>query len=110
QGFGSPVWQNAAGTSLGNPQFIVDQQAGTATLVFPKATFGTVGTGWAFTVSLYGQDGFGVDNARTFTATPQPDNFGECPVGGPSPICQVPVGQLPEVMDTITPAGVSQAS
>jgi glucoamylase len=110
QGFGNPTWNNASGTSLGTPQFVVDDSGGTATLVFPKATFGTVGSGWAFTVALFGQDGFGTDNARAFTSNPGDFSFGECPVGGSSPICSVPVGQLPEVMDTITPAGAHQST
>jgi glucoamylase len=110
QGFSNPTWLNASGTSLGTPQFVVDDTGNTATLVFPKATFGTVGSGWTFTVALFGQDGFGNDNARAFTTNPGAFSFGECAVGGSSPICSVPVGQLPEVMDTIPPAGVDQSA
>ena len=107
-GFGSPTWVNAAGTSLGTPQFIVDQPSGTATLVLPTSAFGTVGSGWAFTVGLTGQDGYNADQARSFTATPGPDTFGVCAAGGTSPICSASPSSVPEVIDTITPTGVSQ--
>ena len=39
---------------------------------------GTPTSGWAFTVTLTGQDGFSPDQARAFAATPQPYNFGVC--------------------------------
>jgi glucoamylase len=109
QGFAPVVWQDASGNALGQAQLVVDQPSGTATLIFPRATFGTVGSGWVFTVALTGQNGFSTDQARPFTATPGPDTFGVCPTANyPSPICGVSPSAVPEVMDTITPPGVAQ--
>ena len=109
QGFASPVWDDKNNNSLGSAQFVVDQPSRTATLVMPASSFGTVGSGWAFTVALTGQDGFSADQARAFTATPGPFTFGVCAPGGTSPICQVPPGQVAKVIDTITPTGVTQS-
>ncbi|HLI61531.1 MAG TPA: glucodextranase DOMON-like domain-containing protein [Solirubrobacteraceae bacterium] len=110
QGFAAPVWQSAAGGSLGTPQLIVDGTAGTATLVVPRATFGSVGSGWTFTLALTGQDGFSPDQARAFTATPGSYTFGVCASGDNAPICSVDPSSVPKVMDTITPSGVSQST
>jgi glucoamylase len=108
QGFAAPVWQDASGDSLGNPQFLVDNPAKRATLVLPKAAFGTVTPGWTFTVTLTGQDGFSGDQARSFAPTPQPFQFGVCGPGISSPICAVDPNTVPKVMDTITPPSASQ--
>jgi glucoamylase len=111
QGFAPVSWVNAAGASLGSVQLVADQGSGTATLIFPRAAFGSVGPGWSFTVALTGQDGFSPDQARAFTPTPGSYTFGVCATASsPSPICSQPPSSVPEVMDTITPAGVSQAS
>jgi len=110
QGFAPVVWDDASGASLGSGQFIVDQPSKTATLVLPRSAFGDVGSGWVFTVALTGQDGFSSDQARAFTATPQAFSFGVCAPGGTSPICAVDPNTVPKVMDTIPPAGVSQAA
>ena len=109
QGFKPTVWVDASGTSLGSPQAVFDQASGTATLVLPKAAFGTVGSGWTFTVALTGQDGFSGDQARSFAPTPQPFLFGVCAPGGTSPICAVDPNTVPKVIDTIPPSGTSQA-
>ena len=45
--------------------------SGTATIDPAALGFGTVGSGWMFTVALTGQDGFSADQARTFAPTPQ---------------------------------------
>ncbi len=108
QGFAAPVWVNAAGDSLGSLQMVVDQTSGTVTLILPKSAFGTVASGWTFTVALTGQDGFSGDQARGFAATPQPFLFGVCATGNGSPICGVDPGTVPKVIDTITPPGVDQ--
>jgi glucoamylase len=79
-------------------------------MIVPKSAFGTVASGWVFTVVLTGQDGFSPDQARSFASTPQAFQFGVCAPGGTSPICAVSPGSVPKVMDTITPAGVSQSS
>ena len=58
QGFAPVVWNDASGapmTSSVAPQFVVDDPSGTATLILPESTFGTVGPGWVFTVALTGQ-------------------------------------------------------
>ena len=110
QGFASPVWLDAAGNSVGAAQFVVDSTDGLATLVVPRSAFGSVGSGWVFTVTLTGQDGFSADQARAFTATPGAFTFGVCAPGGTSPICSVDPSTVPKVMDTITPTGVSQAT
>jgi glucoamylase len=110
QGFAAPVWNDAAGNPVGSAQFIPDQTTMTATLILPVAQFGTVGTGWVFTVALTGQDGFSPDQARGFAATPQPFVFGVCAPGVTSPICSVDPATVPKVIDTIPPSGVSQAT
>jgi glucoamylase len=110
QGFASPVWVNASGASLGSLQMVADQASKTVTLILPKSAFGTVGSGWTFTIALTGQDGFSSDQARGFAPTPQPFAFGVCAPGGTSPICSVGPGTVPKVIDTVTPAGVSQGT
>ena len=108
QGFAAPIWVDPSNTSLGSAQFIVDQPSDTATLVMPSSAFGTISSGWVFTVALTGQDGFSSDQARAFTATPGAYSFGVCASGATSPICAVDPGTVPKVMDTIPPAGVAQ--
>jgi glucoamylase len=110
QGFAPVSWVDPSSTSLGTAKLVVDQASRTATLVLPKSAFGTVGSGWVFTVALTGQDGFSSDQARGFAATPQPFAFGVCAPGGTSPICSVDPGSVPKVMDTIPPAGVAQTA
>ena len=103
------MWVDALGGSVGNPQFVADDPSGTATLILPQATFGTVGSGWTFTVALTGQDGTHFPPTRDFTATPDQFTFGACAPGGTSPICSLNPSTVPKVMDTVTPTGVSQA-
>jgi glucoamylase len=110
QGFASPTWENADGGSLGTPQFVVDSGTGTATLELPRSVFGNVGTGWTFTLALTGQDGFSSDQARAFTQPAGAYTFGVCPADGTEPICSVDPSTVPQVMDTITPSGVSQST
>ena len=107
QGFASPIWVDASGNSLGTPQMIEDQPAGTVTLVMPTSAFGTVDAGWVFTVALTGQ-GAGSPPVRNFTQPAGQYSFGVCPVGDTAAICSVNPNSVPEVMDTITPPGVSQ--
>ena len=110
QGFASPVWQDAAGNSLGTAFVAASQASKTITVGLPEAAFGTPASGWTFAVVLTGQDGFSSDQARGFAATPQPFEFGVCAPGGTSPICSVDPGTVPKAMDVITPSGVSQAA
>ncbi len=110
QGYAPVVWDDASGNPLGSTQFVINQANNTATIELPISAFGTVGSGWAFTIALTGQDGYQADLARAFTATPGAYTFGVCAVGGTSPICSVDPTQVPQVIDTITPPGVSQAT
>jgi hypothetical protein len=110
QGFASPVWQNAAGSSVGTAFVAASQASKTITVGLPQAAFGTPASGWSFAVVLTGQDGFSPDQARGFTPTPQDFQFGVCATGGSSPICSADPGTMPKAMDVITPSGVSQAT
>ena len=110
QGFASPVWVNAAGSSVGTASALAVQADKTITVALPEAQFGTPTSGWGFSVVLAGQDGFSPDQARAFTATPGADSFGVCATGGTAPICSVDPSTVPKAMDVITPAGVSQAT
>jgi glucoamylase len=110
QGFASPVWQDASGNSVGTPQVLMSQSDGTITIALPESAFGTPGSGWGFTVVLTGQDGFSSDQARGFTATAQPFQFGVCAPGGTEAICQVDPSTVPKAVDVTTPDGVSQAT
>jgi glucoamylase len=110
QGFASPVWVNAAGTSVGTASALAVQADKTITIALPEAQFGTPASGWGFSVVLAGQDGFSPDQARAFTATPGADTFGVCAAGGTAPVCSVDPSTVPKAMDVITPAGVSQAT
>ncbi len=65
QGFVTqPVWLDASNDSVGSAVFVADDGTKTATIELPIAQFGTVGSGWTFTVALTGQDGFSPDQAR----------------------------------------------
>jgi glucan 1,4-alpha-glucosidase len=110
QGFASPVWVDAAGNGVGTPQVVASQSDRTITIALPEAQFGTPTSGWGFSVVLTGQDGFSLDQARSFAATPQPFQFGVCAPGGTSPICAVDPATVPKAVDVITPSGVSQAT
>ncbi len=108
QGFAPTVWVDPSGAAVGSAQLITDIPSHTATLVLPRAQFGDPTSGWVFTVALTGQDGFSSDQARAFTQPGQDFTFGVCAPGGTAPICTVDPSTVPKVMDTITPAGVSQ--
>jgi glucoamylase len=128
-GFGTDDWVTPAtatsglsgSSTVGTPQVSVIQLApaasgetpGLVTITVPTSALGTPGAGWAFTVTLTGQNGEGGnDDARTFTATPGQYTFGVCSAavaGGSSPpaICSYNPADVPIVMDTIPPATVS---
>ena len=81
-------------------------------ITVPTSVLGTPGSGWTFTVALTGQDGFGVDDARTFTATPGAYTFGVCSAAvaseaSPPAGCSDNPANVPFVMDTIPPADVN---
>jgi glucoamylase len=109
QGFASPVWKNAGGGAVGTPTAVVASTlTNTITVALPESEFGTPTSGWTFTIALTGQDGYSPDQARAFTATPGGYTFGVCASGNTDPICSVDPATVPKVMDTITPAGLSQ--
>jgi glucoamylase len=109
QGFAPTIWVNAAGTSLGSVQQVVDDASGTITLIVPQSVFGTVSSGWSFTLALTGQNGFNSYQARDFTSTPGAYTFGVCAAGDTTDaICTFNPNAVPYVMDTITPLTVSQ--
>jgi glucoamylase len=110
QGFAAPVWVNASGGGVGTASVLAEQADRTITIALPEAQFGTPGSGWGFSVVLTGQDGFGTDQARNFTATPGGFTFGVCAPGGTAPVCAADPGTVPKALDMITPAGVSQAT
>jgi glucoamylase len=88
---------------------VESQSQRTVTIALPEAQFGTPGADWSYVVALTGQDGYGADGARDFTATPGDYTFGVCAAGSTSPICSVDPGTVPKVIDTLTPAGVRQS-
>ena len=110
QGFASPVWVNASGASVGTASALAEQADGTITIALPEAQFGTPGSGWGFSVVLTGQDGFGTDQARNFTAIPGGFTFGVCAAGGTAPVCSADPNTVPKAVDVLTPTGVSQAA
>jgi glucoamylase len=108
QGFAAPVWVDAAGAARSGAAVRSSALIRTITIALPRATFGDPGAGWRFAVVLHGQDGFSADQARGFTATPQPFQFGVCAPGGSGPLCALDPGTVPKAMDVIAPADVSQ--
>jgi glucoamylase len=82
--------------------------AKTITIALPEAEFGTPTSGWTFTVAITGQDGYSSDQSIPYTASAGAYTLGVCPVGGSEAICSLNPNSVPEVMDTVTPSGVSQ--
>ncbi|HEY7272122.1 MAG TPA: glucodextranase DOMON-like domain-containing protein [Actinoplanes sp.] len=108
QGFAEPVFVDAAGRSLGTVAVTANQATRSIVIAVPVAALGRPASGWVFTVALHGQDGFSSDQARGFTPTPQPYQFGLCGPGVSGPICSIDPATAPKVMDTITPPGTDQ--
>ncbi|HUD37987.1 MAG TPA: glucodextranase DOMON-like domain-containing protein, partial [Streptosporangiaceae bacterium] len=126
-GFGTDDWVTPASStsdlsgssSVGTPQVSFAQLSpsgsdtpGLVTITVPTSVLGAPGSGWTFTVTLTGQDGFGTDDARTFTATPGGFTFGVCSAAvasEPSPpaVCSYNPNNVPYVLDTIPPASVN---
>ena len=82
QGFGQR-YVDASGATLGTATIIGEPVTRFITFRVPKATLGTPGPGWGFTVVLTGQDGFSDDQARGFAPTPQDFQFGVCAADEP---------------------------
>jgi glucoamylase len=110
QGFADPVFVDAAGNALGGVTVTANEATRSILVAVPSSALGHPSAGWVFTVALHGQDGFSPDQARGFAPTPQPYQFGVCAPGGTGPLCAIDPGTAPKVMDTIPPAGVSQAT
>ena len=111
QGFASPVWVDASNNQVGTPTAVVASTvSNTITIALPQSVFGTPTSGWTFTLALTGQDGFSSDQARAFTPTAGDFSFGVCAPGSMAAICAVDPNSVPKVMDTITPADVSQST
>ena len=126
-GFGTDDWVTPGSTtagisgssSVGSPQVSVAQLApsgsdtpGLVTITVPTSVLGTPGSGWTFTLTLTGQDGFGTNDARTFAATPQGFQFGVCSAAvageaSPPAVCGVNPANVPFVLDTIPPTSVN---
>jgi glucoamylase len=108
QGFGQR-YENASGTGLGNVAISANQISRFITFRVTKASLGSPGPGWAFTVVLTGQDGFSGDQARGFQSTPQDFQFGVCAAASGDPHCTVDPGTAPKAVDVIPPVGVLQS-
>ena len=79
QGFGQRFVDASNAGAVGTITISANQISRYITFSVTKAALGgTPATGWAFTVTLTGQDGFSSDQARGFQLTPQDFQFGEC--------------------------------
>ena len=108
QGFGQR-YENASGATLGTVAISANRISRFITFRVPKASLGSPGPGWAFTVVLTGQDGFSGDQARGFQSTPQDFQFGVCAAPSANPHCTVDPNTVPKAIDVITPTGVLQS-
>jgi glucoamylase len=108
QGFGQR-YEDASGTTLGTVTISANQISRFITFRVTKASLGSPGAGWAFTVVLTGQDGFSGDQARGFQSTPQDFQFGVCAAPSSDPHCTVDPGTVPKAVDVIPPVGVLQS-
>jgi hypothetical protein len=109
QGFGQR-FIDAGGATAGTITISANQISRYITFSVTKAALGgTPASGWGFTVTLAGQDGFSSDNARAFTSTPGGYSFGVCATASSDPHCTVAPATVPKVMDVLTPAGTAQS-
>ncbi|HEY7122614.1 MAG TPA: glucodextranase DOMON-like domain-containing protein [Ktedonobacterales bacterium] len=109
QGFGQR-YIDAHGNTVGSVTISANAISRFITFSVPTASLGGPPTsGWGFTVTLTGQDGFSPDQARSFAPTPQPFQFGVCAAPGSDPHCIADPNTVPKIMDVLTPSGVSQA-
>ncbi|MBO1756129.1 glucodextranase DOMON-like domain-containing protein [Allobranchiibius sp. CTAmp26] len=111
QGFSGSKFVGPNGTSAGALTTSANSVSRYITFTVDKTALGgTPDAGWGFTVALTGQDGtHGTDQTRAFAATPQPYAFGVCATASTSPACSADPASVPKVLDTITPAGTTQA-
>ena len=108
QGFGQR-YVDASGNTLGTVAISANAISRFITFSVSKASLGTPGPGWVFTVVLTGQDGFSPDQARSFAPTPQPFQFGVCATASSDAHCTVDPATVPKALDVITPSGVAQS-
>jgi glucoamylase len=108
QGFGQR-YVDASGATLGTVSISANSISRFITFRVSKASLGTPGPGWGFTVVLTGQDGFSSDQARGFQPTPQSFQFGVCAAPSADPHCTFNPGLVPKAIDVITPPGVLQS-
>jgi glucoamylase len=109
QGFGQR-YVDAHGTNLGAVAIRANQISRYITFSVPASSLGHPGSGWGFTVVLTGQDGFSPDQARSFSSTPQPFQFGVCAAPSADPHCTVDPNTVPKAMDVLTPPAVVQSN
>jgi glucan 1,4-alpha-glucosidase len=109
QGFGQR-YVDAGGNALGTVSIKANAISRFITFSVTKASLGTPGPGWGFTVVLTGQDGFSPDQARGFTPTPQEFQFGVCATASADPHCMFDPALVPKAIDVITPPGVLQST
>jgi glucoamylase len=101
QGFGQQ-YVDASSATLGQVTISANDISRFITFSVTKASLGTPGPGWGFTVTLHGQDGFSPDQARGFQPTPQDYQFGVCAAASSDPHCTVNPSTVPKAMDTLT--------
>jgi carbohydrate-binding DOMON domain-containing protein len=101
QGFGQR-YVDAGGTTLGPVTISGNAISRFITFSVSKASLGTPGSGWGFTVVLTGQDGFSDDQARGFAPTPQAYAFGVCAMASADPHCTFDPTKVPKALDVIT--------
>jgi glucoamylase len=110
QGFGQR-YIDASGNTVGTIAISANQISRYITFSVPTASLGgTPASDWGFTVVLTGQDGYSPDQARSFTSTPQPYNFGVCAAASSDPQCTVDPNTVPKAMDVLVPSGVQQSN
>lgn len=110
QGFGQR-YTDASGNSQGTISISANAISRTITFSVPTSSLGgTPGSGWGFTVTLTGQDGYSSDQARAFTATPGSYSFGVCASASSDAHCTFDPNQVPKIIDILTPSGVSQST
>jgi glucoamylase len=109
QGFGQR-YVDAAGNTLGTVSIKANAISRFITFSVAKASLGSPGPGWGFTVVLTGQDGFSSDLARGFSATPQAFLFGVCAAPSDDTHCTFDPNAVPKAVDVITAPGVQQST
>jgi carbohydrate-binding DOMON domain-containing protein len=109
QGFGQR-YLDADGNTLGTVSIKANAISRFITFSVPKASLGSPGPGWGFTVVLTGQDGFSPDQARGFAPTPQQFQFGVCATASADPHCTFDPSLVPKAVDVITGPGVQQST